>query len=124
MLQYVTPETLTSWQIHVVALISQYPHLQYLTSNVFLIAPAKRVEILRLSTPPVHAGVAAACPCGRTRTGTKSALETTSYVYDTPDNCTRTLPIFCPSLSLSWFCRCPRPMATCDDRLSFDPLDK
>ena len=33
-----------SWQIHVVALISQRPHLQYLTTNVFLIAPAKRVE--------------------------------------------------------------------------------
>ena len=48
MLQYVTPETLTferwSWQIHVVASISQHPHLQYLTANVFLIMPAKKVE--------------------------------------------------------------------------------
>ena len=55
-----------SWQIPVVALISQRPHLQYITTNVFLIAPVKRVEILHLSTPLVHAGVAAACPCGRT----------------------------------------------------------
>ena len=39
-----------SWQIHVVALISQRPNLQYLTTNVLLIAPAKRVEILHLST--------------------------------------------------------------------------
>ena len=50
MLQDVTPETLTferwSWHIHVVALISQHSHLQYLTANVFLIAPAKKVEIL------------------------------------------------------------------------------
>ena len=51
-----------SWQIHVVALISQRPHLQYLTTNVFLIAPAKRVEnqcsLLLVSgnpSAPVHA---------------------------------------------------------------------
>ena len=37
-----------SWQILVVALISQYPHLQYLTTIVFLIEPAKRVEIRSL----------------------------------------------------------------------------
>ena len=46
---------------------------------------------LSLSTPPVRAGVAEACPCDRTRTGTQSALKATSYVSDTPDNCTRTL---------------------------------
>ena len=33
-----------SWQIHVVALISQRSHLQYLTANVSGITPAKRVE--------------------------------------------------------------------------------
>ena len=55
-----------SWQIHVVALISQCPHLQYLTANVSGITPVKKVVILHLSTPPVHAGVAAACPCDRT----------------------------------------------------------
>ena len=33
-----------SWQIHVVALISQLPNLQYLTANVSGITPAKRVE--------------------------------------------------------------------------------
>ena len=80
-----------SWQIPVVALISQRPHLQYLTTNVFLNTPAKSVEILHLSTPPVRAGVAESCPCDRTRTGTQSALKTTSYVSDTSDNCTRTL---------------------------------
>ena len=73
------------------ALISQRPNLQYLTANVFGITPVKKVEILHLSTPPVRAGVAEACPCDMTRTGTQSALKTTSYVYDTPDNCTRTL---------------------------------
>ena len=70
MLQYVTPETLTierwSWQIPVVALISQRPHLQYLTANVPGITPVKKVEILHLSAPPVRAGVAEACPCDRT----------------------------------------------------------
>ena len=55
-----------AWQIHVVAFLSQRLHLQYLTTNVFLITPVKKVEILHLSTPHVHAGVAAACPCGRT----------------------------------------------------------
>gem|GEM_PF-5960814 len=35
-----------SWQIHVAALISQRLHLQYLTTNVSGIAPAKRVENL------------------------------------------------------------------------------
>ena len=30
------------------------------------VAPSIKVKILHLSTPPVHAGVAAACPCGRT----------------------------------------------------------
>ena len=73
---------------------------------MFLITPVKKVYILHLSTPPVHAGVAAACPCGRTlrswndvfpcgdaarglltgRTGTLAALTTILYVYDTPDN--------------------------------------
>ncbi len=58
---------------------------------MLLIAPVKKVEIIHLSTPPVRAGVAQACPCDMTRTGTQSALKTTSYIYDTPDNCTRTL---------------------------------
>ena len=44
-----------SWQIHVVASISQRPYFQYLTANVFLIAPVKRVEILYLSTLYGHA---------------------------------------------------------------------
>ena len=30
------------------------------------VAPSIKVQLLRPSTPPVHAGVAAACPCGRT----------------------------------------------------------
>ena len=84
-----------SWQIHVVALISQRPHLQYLTANMSGIAPAKRVEILRLSTPPVRAGVAEASPCDRTRTGTQSALKTSSYVYDTPDNNLARTIVYC-----------------------------
>ena len=53
-------------QIHVAALISQRLHLQYLTTNVFLIAPAKRVEILHLSTLYGHACFSLSCPCGRT----------------------------------------------------------
>ena len=53
------------------------------------------VLVMRLSTPPVRAGYAATCPCDRTRTGTQSALKTTSYVYDTPDNNrTRTI-VYC-----------------------------
>ena len=32
------------------------------------------------------------------------------------------LPIFCPSLSLFWFCRCPRPMATCVMTVSVSTL--
>ena len=51
-----------SWQIHVVALISQRPHLQYLATNVLLIAPAKRGEnhgspwlVSGNSSDPVHA---------------------------------------------------------------------
>ena len=55
-----------SWQIHVVAFLSQCSQFQWLTAFVALIPPAKRVKILHLSTPPVHAGVAASCPCGRT----------------------------------------------------------
>ena len=55
-----------SWQIHVVALILQRPHLQCLTTNVFLIAPAKKVEILHLSTLYGHACFSLSCPCGRT----------------------------------------------------------
>ena len=34
--------------------------------DVASVAPSIEVKILHLSTPPVHAGVAAACPCGRT----------------------------------------------------------
>ena len=84
-----------SWQIHVVASISQRPHLQYLTANVSGIPPAKRVKILHLSTLYGHACFSLSCPCGRTRTGTQSALKTTSYVYDTPDNNrTRTI-VYC-----------------------------
>ena len=51
-----------SWQIHVVALIAQRPHLQYLTTNVSGITPAKRVEnhgspwlVSGKSSAPVHA---------------------------------------------------------------------
>ena len=50
-----------SWQIHVVDLISQLPHLQYLTTKVFLIAPAKRVEnqgspwLVSVYSAPLHA---------------------------------------------------------------------
>ena len=57
----------TAGQIPVIAaLISQCPHLQYLTTNVFLIAPAKRVENLHLSTLYGHACFSLSCPCGRT----------------------------------------------------------
>ena len=34
--------------------------------DVASVAPSIEVKILHLSTPHVHAGVAAACPCGRT----------------------------------------------------------
>ena len=34
--------------------------------DVASVAPSIKVKILHLSTPPVHAGVAASCPCGRT----------------------------------------------------------
>ena len=34
--------------------------------DVASVAPSIEVKILHLSTPTVHAGVAAACPCGRT----------------------------------------------------------
>ena len=34
--------------------------------DVASVAPSIEVKILHLSTPPVHVGVAAACPCGRT----------------------------------------------------------
>ena len=34
--------------------------------DVASVAPSIKVKILHLSTPPVHAGVAAACPYGRT----------------------------------------------------------
>ena len=50
-----------SWQIHVVALISQRSHLLYLTTNVSLIAPVKRVEnhgspwLVSVYSAPVHA---------------------------------------------------------------------
>ena len=30
------------------------------------VAPSRKVQLLHMSTPPVHAGVAAACPCDRT----------------------------------------------------------
>ena len=33
--------------------------------DVASVAPSIEVKILHLSTPPVHAGVAAACPCGQ-----------------------------------------------------------
>ena len=58
-----------SWQIHVVALISQHPHLQYLTTNVFLIAPAKRVEnqdspyFVSGNSAPVHSLWLLKCLC-------------------------------------------------------------
>ena len=55
-----------SWQIHVVALISQRPHLQYLTANVSGITPVKKVEILHLSTLYGHACFSLSCPCDRT----------------------------------------------------------
>ena len=56
-----------SWQIHVVALISQCPHLKYLTMNVLLIAPVKKVEILRLSTHYGYSSVLVTYLCGRTK---------------------------------------------------------
>ena len=34
--------------------------------DVASVAPSIEVKILHLSTPPVHAGVAASCPCDRT----------------------------------------------------------
>ena len=30
------------------------------------VAHSRKVQLLHMSTPPVHAGVASACPCGRT----------------------------------------------------------
>ena len=35
--------------------------------DVASVAPSIEVKILSLSTPHVHAGVAASCPCGRTQ---------------------------------------------------------
>ena len=91
-----------SWQIHVVALISQLPHLQYLTANVFRIAPAKRVEILHLSTPPVHATCPRRCSCVLSLWQDPGPGMTCSPVglpSGPVDRC------ICPG--------CPSPMATC-----------
>ena len=58
-----------SWQIHVVAFLSQYPHLPYLATNVLLIAPAKRVEnqgspyLVSGNSAPVHSLWLLKCPC-------------------------------------------------------------
>ena len=80
---------------------------------------------LSLSTPPVRAGVAEACPCDRTRTGTQSALKTTSYVSDTPDNCTRTLTHLLSIFEFVLVLPLYSPYGhVCDDRLRFDPLDR
>ena len=45
-----------SWQITVVAVVSQCPQFQCLTENVSLIAPVKRVEIRTLLDwfPEIH----------------------------------------------------------------------
>ena len=114
-----------SWQIYVVAQVLQCAQFQCLTANLTGITPVKKVDILHLSTPPVRAGVAEACPCDRTRTGTQSALKTTSYVSDTSDNCTRTLThllsIFECVLVLPLY---PPYGHARDDRLRFDPLDR
>ena len=93
--------------------------------DVASVAPSIKVKILHLSTPPVHAGVAASCPCGRTRTGTQSALKTTSYVYYTPDNCTSTLTHLLSIFEFVLVLPLSPPYGlVCDDRLSFDPLDR
>ena len=55
-----------SWQIHVVAFLSQCAQFQCLTANVSGIMPAKKVEILHLSTLYGHACFSLSCPCGRT----------------------------------------------------------
>ena len=55
-----------SWQIPIVVFLSQCAQFQNLTANVFLIAPAKRVENLHLSTLYGHACFSLSCPCGRT----------------------------------------------------------
>ena len=58
-----------SWQIYVAALISQYPHLQYLTSNVSGITPVKRVEnqgspyLVSGNSAPVNSLWLLKCPC-------------------------------------------------------------
>ena len=132
-----------------------------------------RSKILHLSTPPVHAGVAAACPCGRT-------LRSWSDVFPCGDAawaCGQVRPVgatlptaarrapsreaadgytcpqapggnwpdgntggidnypvclrhsgqqshtyYCLLLSVSWFCRCPCPMATCVMTVSVSTL--
>ena len=123
MLQYVTAETLTferwSWQIHVVALISQRPHLQYLTMNMLLIAPVKKVEILHLSTPPVHA----TCP---RHLSTQVSLRPVPVAGLCGPGVT-CFPVGLPSgaggqVYLSWLY--PPYGHVCDDRLRFDPLDR
>ena len=55
-----------SWQIHVVAFLSQCAQFQWFTAKVSLITPVKKVEILHLSTLYGHACFSLSCPCGRT----------------------------------------------------------
>ena len=78
--------------------------------DVACVAPSIKVKILHLSTPPVHAGGAAACPCGRTLRSWSdvfpcgTAVRAGGHVY------------------LSWLY--PPYGHVCDDRLRFDPLDR
>ena len=55
-----------SWQIPVAAQVLQCAQFQCLTANVSGIMPAKKVEILHLSTLYGHACFSLSCPCGRT----------------------------------------------------------
>ena len=113
-----------SWQIHVVALISQRSHLQCLTTNVSLIPPAKRVEILRLSTPYGNVGIIVACPYSRT-------MFEGILVFCCPCHISMRVSLWpvpvaelCSRVSL--FCHCPRYMTStfdlrCDLRCDFRP---
>ena len=68
-----------SWQIPVVAFLSQCAHFQQLTAKVSLITPVKRVEILRLSTHYGYSSVLVTYLCGRTKVRNASSVTTDGH---------------------------------------------
>ena len=81
--------------------------------DVASVAPSIKVKILHLSTPHVHAGVAVACPCGRTLRSWSDVFPCGTVVRGLPTG------VFVLVLPFS-----PTYGNVCDDHLSFDPLDR